>query len=153
MSTQTRNKRKKWQAGLGITAHKVVCQRPLSGLSVTVKWALRDQVLGIERTSNGQSLPVRRALNTQSVGRFLGTSCESAASLLYVMLYGDFVMLRWRFLWYFLRFYDTSMILFCKVIRKVSFFYLVIYQILISRFGRKDDALRLFSRKNFFRVR
>ena len=49
--------------------------------------------------------------------------------------------------------YDTSitfMILFCKVIRKVSFLYLIIYQTLTSYFNRKDDTLRLFSRKNFF---
>ena len=89
MSTQTRNKRKDWQAGLGIKAHKVVCQRPLSGLSVTVKWALGDQVSGIERPSNGQSLPVQRALSAQSIGWLLGTSCGSAAPLLCVMLYGD----------------------------------------------------------------
>ena len=120
--------------------------RPLSGLSLPVKWALRDQVSGIGRTSNGQSLPVRRALSAQSVGYFLGTSCGSAASLLCMILYGDFVMLQWRFLWYF---YDT----FCKVIRKVSFFYLIVYQMFISEFSRKDDTLRLFSRKNFFRVR
>ena len=44
-----------------------------------VKWALRDQVSGIERTSNGQSLPVQRALSAQSIGRFLGNSCGSAA--------------------------------------------------------------------------
>ena len=69
-------------------------------------------------------------------------------------------MLRWQFcdasmaifmillsiLWYF---YDTS----CKIIRKVSFFYIVIYQAFMSNFSRKDDTLRLFSRKNFFRVR
>ena len=131
MSIQTRNKRENWQAGLGIKVHKVFCQRSLSGLSVPFKWALGDQVSGIERPSNGHSLPVLWALSAQSVGRFLGTSCGSAASLLCVMLYGVFVMLRWRFLWYFFRIYDTSMILFCKVIRKVSFFYLVVYQLFI----------------------
>ena len=121
MTIQTRNKRKDWQVGLGIKAHNVVCKKSLSGLSETIKWALRDQVSGIERTSNGHSLPVRWALSTQSVGRFLGTSCESAASLLCMMLYGDFVVLQWWFLWYFYQIYDTSMILFCKIYRKSHF--------------------------------
>ena len=35
----------------------------------------------------------------------------------------------------------------------MSFFYLIVYQMFISEFSRKDDTLRLFSRKNFFRVR
>ena len=70
----------------------MVYHRPLSGLSETIKWALRDQVSGIERTSNGHSSPVQRALSAQSIGRFLGTYCESAASLLCMMLYDDFVM-------------------------------------------------------------
>ena len=93
MTTQTRNKRKDCQVGLGIKAHNVVCKRSLSGLSETIKWALRDQVSGIERTSNGHSLPVLQVSSAQSVGRFLGTSCESAASLLCMMLHDDFVML------------------------------------------------------------
>ena len=46
---------------IGIKVHKMFCQRPLSGLSVTIKWALRDQVTGIKRTSDGHSLPVLRA--------------------------------------------------------------------------------------------
>ena len=125
MSIQTRNKRKKRQAGLGIKVHKVFCQRPLSALSVPFKWALGDQVSGIDRPSNGHSLPIRRVLSAQSVGWFLGTSCGSAASLFCMMLYGDFVMLRWWFLWYFLWFYDTSMILFCQIFRK---YHLCIYQ-------------------------
>ena len=93
MTIQTRNKRKNWQAELGTNAHKVFCQRSLSGLSVPVKWALRDQVMGIDRPSYGHSLPVLRASSAQSVGRFLGTFCGSAASLLCMMLYEDFVML------------------------------------------------------------
>ena len=58
------------QAELGTNAHKVFCQRPLSGLPVPVKWAFRDQVMGIDRPSYGHSLPVLRASSTQSVGRF-----------------------------------------------------------------------------------
>ena len=121
MTTQTRNKRKDWQVGLGIKAHNVVCKRSLSGLSETIKWALRDQVMGIDRPSYGHSLPVLRALSAQSVGRFLGTFCGSAASLLCMMLYEDFVMLLCWFgdttmpiSWYFDHIYDTSMILFVK---------------------------------------
>ena len=48
-----------------------------------------------------------------------------------------------------LTFYDT----FCKINRKVSFFYIVAYQIFISNFSRKDDTLRLFFTKKLFRVR
>lgn len=83
-------------------------------------------------------------------------------------------MLRWRFcdasmaiLWCFMTISDASMAIFmillsilwyfddtfCKINRKVSFFYIVIYQMFMSNFSRKDDTLRLFSRKNFFRVR
>ena len=138
----------------------MVCKRPLSGLQETIKWALRDQVSGIERTSNGHSLPVLQVSSAQSVGRFLGTSCESAASLLCMMLHDDFVMLLCWFgdttmpiLWYFYHIYDTSMILFCKIIRKVSFTYIAIYRIITQIFNQKDDTLRLFSRKNFFHVR
>ena len=150
MSTQTRNKRKDWQAGLGIKAHKVVCQRPLSGLSVTVKWALGDQVSGIERTSNGHSLPVRQALSAQSVGWFLGTSCGSAAPLLCVMLYGDFVMLRWRFLWYFYQNHDTFMILFCKIYRKSHFCILLCVWYLYQNSAEKMVLWDFFHEKTFF---
>ena len=76
MTIQTRNKRKNWQAKLGTNAHKVFCQRLLSSLSVPVKWALSDQVMGIDRPSYGHSLPVLRASSAQSVRRFLGTFCQ-----------------------------------------------------------------------------
>ena len=52
-----------------------------------------------------------------------------------------------------LHIYDTSMILFCKIIKKVSFQYIVMYQIITPIFNQKYDTLRLFSRKNFFRMR
>ena len=54
---------------------------------------------------------------------------------------------------YFYHIYDTSMILFCKIIRKVSFPYIIMYQIIIPIFNQKDDTLRLFSEKTFFHVR
>ena len=57
-----------------------------------VKWALRNQVTGIDRPSNGHSLPVLWVSSAQSIGRFLGTYCKSAASLLCMMFYDDFVM-------------------------------------------------------------
>ena len=46
--------------------------------------------------------------------------------------------------------YDTSMILFCTIIREVSSLYIIMYQINTMVFNQKDDTLRLFSRKNFF---
>ena len=123
------NKRKDWQAGLGIKSHKPFCLRPSGGLSCpssghsgTKRWALRDQAMGINWTSDGHQLNKRRAfiahavcIECPKVGRFLGTPCRSAALLLCIMPPDDFMILRWRFfmillsdLWYF---YDTSMIL------------------------------------------
>lgn len=129
MSKQTRNKRKDWQVGLGIKAHKVVYHRPLSGHSGTKCRALREQVTGTHCPYSGHRVP-------KVSDDFMGTYCESAASL-----------------WYFYHIYDTLMILFCKIIRKVSFSYIIMYQIFTPVFNQKDDTLRLFSRKNFFRVR
>ena len=57
MSTQTRNKRKKWQAGLGITAHKVVCLWPLSGHSGTKCRASREQATGSRYPYSGHWAP------------------------------------------------------------------------------------------------
>ena len=83
-----------------------------------VKWALRDQAMGIDRPSDGHQLNKRRAFIAHAVctecpkvWRFLGTPCRSAALLLCIMPYDDFVILRWRYLWYFYQIYDTSMIL------------------------------------------
>ena len=112
MTIQTRNKRKNWQAELGINAHKVFCQRLLSSLSVPVKWALRDQVMGIDRPSYGHSLPVLRASSAQSAGRFLGTflrvggfaimhdalwGFRDAFMLIWWYYYANFMILRWYF--------------------------------------------------------
>lgn len=59
--------------------------------------------------------------------------------------YGNFMILL-SHSWYF----DDT---FCKVIRKVSFSYIIIYQLFIPLLNPKDDTLRLFHKKNFFRVR
>ena len=157
MTIQTRNKRKNWQAELGTNAHKVFCQRSLSGLSVPVKWALRDQVMGIDRPSYGHSLPVLRASSAQSVGRFLGTFCGSATSLLCMMLYEDFVMLLCWFggttmpiSWYFYHIYDTSMILFCKIIKKYHSYILLCIRQLHLFLIRKMILWDFFHEKTFF---
>ena len=119
------NKRKDWQAGWGIKSHKPFCQRPSggqscpsSGHSGTKRWASTDQALGISWTSVGHQLNKRRAFIAHAVctecpkvGRFLGTPWRSAALLLCIMPHDDFVILRWRYLWYFYQIYDTSMIL------------------------------------------
>ena len=138
----------------------MVCLRPLNGLSVPVKWALRDQVMGIDRPSYGHSLPVLRVSSTQSKSLNLGTSCEYSASHLcmilydvFAMLYGDFVILRWRFLWYFLRIYDTSMILFVKKSEKYHSRIPLYIRYLHPYFTKKMILWDFFSWKNFFRVR
>ena len=139
--------RGKKQAGLGIKVHKVFGQRLLIGLSVPFKWALGDQVSGIDRPNKGYSLPIARARSAQSVGRFLGTSCGSAASLFCMMLYGDFVMLRWWFLWYFLWFYDTSMILLVKQSKKYHSCILLCIRYLCWYLTKKMILWDFFSRK------
>ena len=53
MSIQIRNKVKKLTSRTRNNDHKEVCHSPLSGLSVPIRRALRDQVVGIERTSDG----------------------------------------------------------------------------------------------------
>lgn len=52
--------------------------------------------------------------------------------------------------YYFYHIYDTSMILFCKIIRKASFQYIVMYQIITPIFNQKYDTLRLFFTKKLF---
>ena len=149
------NKRKDWQAGLGIKSHKPFCQRPPDGLSCpssghfgTKPWALRDQALGIDRPSDGHSLPMRCAQSAQTLGVILGTPYRSAALLLCMIPHDYLVVIEWRFndisirlmilLWYF---YDTS----CKIIPNISFFYLIICQLFISIFSWQNDTLILFS--------
>ena len=129
------------------------CLNLLGVPSVPIKWALRYQMSGIDRTSNGHLLPVWWAQSAQITGRFLGTPCESVASLSCMILYGDFVMLRWRFLWYFSQFYDTSMILFCKTIRKYHSSILLSIRRLCQYFTKKMILWDFFHEKNFFRVR
>ena len=105
-----------------------------------VKWALRDQAMGIDRPSDGHQLTKRWAFIAHAVctecpkvWRFLGTPRRSAALLLCIMPHDDFVILRWRYLWYFYQIYDTS----CKIFQNVSFFYLIIYQLFISVFSKR----------------
>ena len=52
-----------------------------------VKWALRDQVMGIDRPSYGHSLPVLLASSAQSTGRFLG---------IFIKLRPDVDFITWR---------------------------------------------------------
>ena len=109
---QTMNKKKDWQAGLGIKSHKPFCKRssgglscPSSGHSVNKRWASTEQASGMEWTSDGHRMNKRWALIARAVftecpkvRRFLGTPCRSAALLLCIMPHNDFVILRWRFL-------------------------------------------------------
>ena len=128
MPIQTMNKKKDWQAGLGIKSHKLFRKRPSCGLScpssghsVNKRRASTEQASGIDWTSDGHQpnkrlVLIARAVFTEcpKVGRLLGTPCRSAALLLCIMPHDDFVILRWRFLWYFYQIDDTSMILLVK---------------------------------------
>ena len=148
------NKKKDWQAGLGIKSHKPFCKRssgglscPSNGHSVNKRWASTEQASGMDWTSVGHRMNKRWALIARAVftecpkvRRFLGTPCRSAALLLCIMPHNDFVILRWHFLWYF---YDTS----CKINEKVSFFYLIIYQQFISTFSQKMILWHFFHKK------
>ena len=157
------NKKKDWQAGLGIKSHKPFCKRPSGGLScpssghsVNKRRASTEQATGIDWTSVGHRLNKRRALIARAVftecpkvRRFLGTPYGLAALLLCIMPHDDFVILRWRFFmillsdwWYF---YDTS----CKIIRNVSFFYLIIYQLFTSTFCQRMILWHFFHKKLF----
>ena len=105
--------------------------------------------VGTQWTSDGHQPNKRRALIARAVftecpkvGRFLGTPCRSAALLLCIMAYDDFVILRWRFLWYF---YDTS----CKINEKVSFFYLIMCQLFIYMFSQRMILWHFFHKKLF----
>ena len=153
------NKKKDWQAGLGIKSHKPFCKRPSGGLSCpssghsgNKRRASTEQALGIDWTSLGHRLNKRWAFIAHAVctecpkvGQFLGTPYGLAALLLCIMPHDDFVILRWRFydtsmilLWYF---YDTS----CKIIQNVSFFYLIICQSFIFTFSQKMILWDFFS--------
>ena len=125
MPIQTMNKKKDWQAGLGIKSHKPFWKRPSGGLScpssghpVNKRRASTEQALGIDWTSVGHRLNKRWAFIAHAVctecpkvGNFLGTPYWSAALLLCIMSHDYFVILKWRFLWYFYQINDTSMIL------------------------------------------
>lgn len=144
MSIQTRNKRKDWQPELGIKAHKVVCKRPSSGHSGTKCRALREQVTGTHYPYSRHRVPkVSDDFGHFSqVGGFdimhdaLWLFCDGFM-MIWWYFYGNFMILL-SYSWYF----DDT---FCKVIRKVSFLYIIIYQLFIPLLNPKDDTLRLFS--------
>ena len=69
------NKKKDWQAGLGIKSHKPFCKRPSGGLScpssghsVNKRRASTEQATGIDWTSDGHQLNKRRASTEQASG-------------------------------------------------------------------------------------
>ena len=125
MPIRTMNKKKDWQAGLGIKSHKPFWKRPSGGLSCpssghsgNKRWASPEQATGIDWTSVGHRLNklwafIAHAVCTEcpKVGNFLGIPYWSAALLLCIMPHDDFVIFKWRFLWYFYQINDTSMIL------------------------------------------
>ena len=96
----------------------------MAGLWVPVTRALRDHVMGIDRPSDGHSLPVRRASSAHFMGWFLGTILGkririfSICSWLQFCVFVQCFMVIW---WYFYRNYDTSMMLLCKYIWKCHF--------------------------------
>ena len=143
MSIQTRNKRKDWQPELGIKAHKAVCKRPSSGHSGTKCRALREQVTGTHCPYSRYRVPkVSDDFWALLASRRLRYYAWCFMTILW-WFYDDLVILLWQF-------HDTSMRLFCKIIRNVSFFYLAIYQIFKSVFSRKNETLRLFYKKTFY---
>ena len=121
-----------------------------------IKWALMDQALGIDRTSDGHSLTKRWASTEQATG----THCPCGGHRVpkrwaifgHLLQVGGFAIMHdaswlscsnWMtffmiLLWYF---YDTS----CKIIQNVSFFYLIMYQLFVSVFSQQDDTLILFT--------
>ena len=116
MSILTRNKLEDWQLLLGIST--------LAGLWVPVTRALRDHVMGIDRTSDGHSLPVLWASSAHFVGWLLGTILSkririfSICSWLQFCVFVQCFMVIW---WYFYGNHDTSMTLLCKHIWKCYF--------------------------------
>ena len=136
-----------------------------------IRWSVCARQVGTQGPSVGHRQTKLRALIARIVGieypkrrTIFGHFMRLGGFDFMMMLYSNFVILRWRFCdafwrfcdasmpisWYFYHIYDTLMILFCKIIRKVPFIYIIIYQILTLVFNQKDDTLRLFSRKNFF---
>ena len=159
------NKRKDWQAGWGIKSHKPFCQRPSgdlsypsSGHSGTKRWASTDQAMGISWTSVGHRQTKGRAFIAHAVctecpkvWRFLGTPRRSAAWLLCIMPHDDFVILRWRYLWYFYQIYDTSMILLVRYF-KMYHSSILLYISCLSLCSAKGWYFDTFFIKNFFRM-
>ena len=96
----------------------------MAGLWVPVTRALRDHVMGIDRTSDGHLLPVLWASSAHFAGCFWGTILSkririfSICSWLQFCVFVQCFMVIW---WYFYRNHDTSMILLCKYIWKCHF--------------------------------
>ena len=68
MPIQTMNKKKDWQAGLGIKSHKPFCKRPSGGLSCpssghlgTKRWASIEQAMGIDCPCGVHRVPKSQA--------------------------------------------------------------------------------------------
>lgn len=127
-------------------AHKVVYQCPSSGHYRTKWWASTDQVMGTRCPYCGRRVPKASgdflALLASRRPRYY-TWCFMTTSWWY---YDDLVILLCQF-------HDTSMRHFCKIIRKVSFFYLFINQIFKQKFRRKDETLRLVFTQKLLYVR
>lgn len=127
----------------------MVCKRPLSGHSGTKCRALREQVTGTHCPYSRHRVPkVSDDFWALLASRRLRYYAWCFMTILW-WFYDDLVILLWQF-------HDTSitfMILrwyfFCKVIRKVSFLYIIIYQLFIPLLNPKDDTLRLFHKKTF----
>ena len=114
--------------------------------------------VGTQGTSDGHRLNKRwafiaRAMGTEcpKVGQFLGTPCRSAALLLCIMPHDDFVILRWRYLWYFYQIYDTSMILLVRYF-KMYHSSILLYISCLSLCSAKGWYFDTFFIKNFFRM-
>ena len=83
------------------------------------------------------------------VRRFLGTPYGLAALLLCIMPHDDFVILRWRFLWYFYQINDTSMIL---LVRKTKMYHssILLYISYLSLRSAKKWYFDTFFHKKLF---
>lgn len=134
----------------------MVCKRPSSGHSGTKCRALREQVTGTHCPYSRHWVPkVSDNFWALLASRRLRYYAWCFMTILW-WFYDGLVIILWQF-------HDTSitfMILrwyfddtFCKVIQKVSFLYIIIYQLFIPLLNPKDDTLRLFHKKNFSCVR
>ena len=70
MSRKTGTKNKKCLLKSGKVMATTIEISPLNGLSVPVKWSLRDQVMGIDSPSDEHLLPTHWALSAHCAGYF-----------------------------------------------------------------------------------